>query len=334
MEQSVITGRDQRIGRIRLNRPQALNALDLAMIRAITAALAEWRDDPGVHAVVIESAGPRAFCAGGDIRAMRDAALAGDDAAIRAFFGEEYALNRVIAEYPKPYIALVDGICMGGGIGISAHGAARVTSEHAVFAMPETAIALFPDVGASYLLPRLPGALGIWLALTGTRLVGADAAHAGIATHFVSRGRLPALSAALAADGPGALAAFDEVLPAFSFAGQRPMIDRCFAAPSVKAILERLAAERNSFGRDTLTGLRGFSPSAIHWSFEVMRRGAAATLVEALAVELRLVQRVVRHPDFAEGVRAMVVDKDRSPRWTPPRIEDVDAAAIAAMFRE
>ncbi len=334
MDDSVTTCRDGRVGRIRLNRAVALNALDLGMVRTIRAALANWRDEAAVHAVVIDSADPRAFCAGGDVRAMRRAAMAADDSAILSFFAEEYALNCAIAEYPKPYIALVDGICMGGGIGISVHGVARVASEYAVFAMPETAIALFPDVGASYLLPRLPGALGVWLALTGTRLEGTDAVHAGLATHFVPRAGHSALSAALAADGPGVLAAFAVPLPAFSFADERPAIDRCFTAPSVPAIFERLATEPGPFGRDTLAALRRFSPSSVLWSFEILRRGAGSTLAEALATELRLVRRVVRHPDFAEGVRAMVVDKDRSPRWMPPSVEQVDLAAIAAMFEE
>lgn len=334
MAEHVVVCRDRRIGRIRLNRAQSLNALDLAMVRAIRVALDAWRDEPHVHAVVIESSDPRSFCAGGDVRAMREAALAGDDAAIYSFFSEEYALNRCIAEYPKPYIALIDGIAMGGGIGISVHGSARVATEHAVFAMPETAIALFPDVGTSYLLPRLPGALGVWLALTGTRMRGADAVHAGLATHFVPRAELAALSVALAEDGPGVLATFAAPPAPFSFAAWRPAIDRCFAAPSVAEVFARLAAESGTFGSDTLASLRTFSPSSICWSFEILRRGAGSTLSEALMTELRLVARVVRHPDFAEGVRAMVLDKDKSPRWTPPEIEQVDPAAIAAMFGE
>lgn len=334
MEKKVTAVRDGRIGRIRLNRKAELNALDLGMISAIAAALTGWRDEPGVHAVVVESMDARAFCAGGDIRKMRTYALAGDDAAIHAFFAAEYRLNLQIAEYPKPYIALVDGICMGGGIGISVHGTARVASEKAVFAMPETAIGLFPDIGASFFLPRLPGALGMWLALTGTRLTGADAAHAGFATHYVARARFPALSAALAADGPGVLAAFAEPLPPFSFAAERPAIDRCFSAASVAEILDRLAAVPGRFGRDTLTQLRGLSPSSIYWTFEILRRGARRELAAALAGELSVVRRVVRYPDFAEGVRAVVVEKDRSPAWNPPRIEDVDPAAIAAMFAE
>jgi len=331
---SVMASRDGRIGRIRLDRPTALNALDLDMVRAIHAALDDWRDEPKVHAVVVESTDPRSFCAGGDVRAIREFALAGNDDAIFAFFSEEYALNRAIAEYPKPYIALIDGICMGGGIGISVHGSARVATEHALFAMPETAIALFPDIGASHVLPRLPGALGIWLALTGGRLAGADAAHAGLATHHVPRARLSALSAALAEDGQAVLAAFAEPLPPFSFASQRAAIDRCFGAPSVKEILARLAIEPTPFGADTLAALSGFSPSSICWSFEILRRGARQTLPAALADELALVRRVARHPDFAEGVRAMLVDKDRKPRWTPPTIEEVNPAAIAAMFTD
>ncbi|HWA78781.1 MAG TPA: enoyl-CoA hydratase/isomerase family protein [Acetobacteraceae bacterium] len=331
-EQSVAASRDGRVGRIWLNRPAALNALDLGMVRALHAALDLWREEPRVHAVVVESTDPRAFCAGGDVRAVREFVRAGDDEAVFAFFSEEYALNRAIAEYPKPYIALVDGICMGGGIGISVHGAACVASEHAVFAMPETAIALFPDIGASHVLPRLPGALGIWLALTGARLAGADAVHAGLATHYVPRARLADLSQALAEDGPGVLASFAAPLPAFSFRAQRAAIDRCFGAPSVAEILARLAAEETEFGHATLAALRGFSPSSICWSFEILRRGAEHTLPAALAEELRLVQRVTRHPDFAEGVRAMLVDKDRKPRWTPATIEEVDPAAIAAMF--
>ncbi|MGH7160434.1 MAG: enoyl-CoA hydratase/isomerase family protein [Acetobacteraceae bacterium] len=334
MAENVLACRDRRIGRIRLNRTAALNALDLGMIRGIRAALEDWRSEPAIHAVVIESADPRSFSAGGDVRAMRSAALAGDDDAILSFFSEEYALNLAIAEYPKPYIAIVDGIAMGGGIGISVHGSVRIATEHAVFAMPETAIALFPDIGASYLLPRLPGALGTWLAITGTRLTGADAAHAGLATHFVPRTRLSALSAALASDGAGVLAAFAEPLLPCSFASLRPAIDRVFSASSVPALLERLAAEPGPFGRDTIASLRTFSPSSIAWSFEVLRRGAASTLRDALATELRLVRRVVRHPDFAEGVRAMVIDKDRQPTWAPASIEAIEPARIQAMFEE
>jgi enoyl-CoA hydratase/carnithine racemase len=330
MTGSVVAEIRGRVGHLTLNRPSALNALDQGMIRALAAALTAWRDRPDVHGVVIEGTG-RAFCAGGDIRAIRDAAVAGDAASIEAFFAEEYALNRLIAEYPTPYVALVDGICMGGGIGVSVHGTYRVATEAAMFAMPETGIALFPDVGASFFLPRLPGALGMYLALTGARLTGADAVHAGLATHFVPRARLGDLSAALAENGVAALAGFAAPLPPFTLAGDMAAIDRCFAADSVAELLARLGGE-GAWGEKTLAILRAMSPSSILWSFGIVRRGARRTLAACLDAELRLTREVTRHPDFAEGVRAMVIDKDRTPNWTPDTIEAVDPATIDAML--
>ena len=191
---TVITRRQGRTGRITLTRPKALNALDFSMIRAVHQALDSWRHDPAVHAVVIEGAGGRAFCAGGDLRLVRDLLLAGDHAGVEAFFAAEYALNLAIARYPKPYVSLIDGVCMGGGIGLSIHGTARVATEAAVFAMPETGIGLFPDVGATYALPRLRPGCGMYMGLTGTRLGGADALWAGVATHYVSRETLSELA--------------------------------------------------------------------------------------------------------------------------------------------
>ena len=330
LEPSVIATHDGRLGRIVLNRPKALNALDPQMIRLIDTALATWRDDPTVHAVVIEGAGGRAFCAGGDIRAVRAHALAGETEAVEAFFAAEYALNAVIAAYPKPYVALVDGICMGGGIGVSVHGRYRVATEAAQFAMPETAIAFFPDVGASHFLPRLPGRLGLYLGLTGARMNGADAVHAGLATHFVRRERLPALSRALAEDGVAVLAELAEPLPPFSLAPHRAAIDRCFAAPGPAAIRAALAAEGTDFAAETLATLDRMSPSSLAWSFAIVRHGADRTLAQCLAAELALTGHVTRHPDFAEGVRAMVVDKDRTPRWSPAELAAVDLAGIEA----
>jgi enoyl-CoA hydratase/carnithine racemase len=324
--------RQGRAGRVVLDRPAALNALDLPMIRAVAAALAAFADDPAVHVVTIASASPRAFCAGGDIRAVRAHALAGEAAAIEAFFAEEYALNLAIARFPKPWIALIDGACLGGGIGLSVHGSARVATERAMFAMPETAIALFPDIGASYVLPRLPGALGMFLALTGTRMTGTDAVHAGFATHYVPTEALPALSDAIAADGAAALGVHAQPVPAFGLAAQRAAIDHCFAADSVPEIIARLEADGGEWATATLATLRRMSPSSLVWSHRLVRAGAGRTLAQCLEAELALTRTVTMHPDFAEGVRAMVVDKDRTPRWSPPRIEDVDPAAIAAMF--
>ena len=329
---SVIATRRGRIGHILLNRPRALNALDLPMIRDMTAALAGWRDDESMHAVVVEGAGGRAFCAGGDIRAIRGHVLAHHSGEVEAFFREEYALNAAIAEYPKPYIAIIDGVCMGGGIGLSVHGDMRVTTEAGLFAMPETAIALFPDVGATYMLPRLPGALGFYLGLTGARLQGADAVHAGLATHFVPRSELASLLDALEADGPASVAAHARTLPPFALAPRRAQIDHCFGAEDVPGIIRRLEEDGSDWGRETLDTLRHVSPSAVFWSFAAIRRGAILPLRAALDAELALTRHVTTHPDFAEGVRAMLVDKDRAPRWNPATIEAVEPARIAAMM--
>jgi enoyl-CoA hydratase len=331
-EDTVLARRDGRIGRILLNRPKALNAIDLPMIRASTRALAEWHDDPHVHAVVIEGAGDRAFCAGGDIRALRQYELDGEHHRAEAFFREEYELNLAIATYPKPYVALIDGICMGGGIGVSVHAPYRVATEHAAFAMPETAIGFFPDIGATFFLPRLPGQIGTYLGLTGARMQGADAVHAGLATHFTPRADLAVLSHALASDGPGALGSHVAPLPAFSLAPHRADIDHCFGADTVPTIVQRLEAVGDAWAAQTLKTLRTVSPSALCWTLAALRRGADLTLPQCQAAELALTRTTMRHPDFAEGVRAMVVDKDRKPRWQPARVEDVDPAAIAALF--
>jgi enoyl-CoA hydratase len=331
-EPSVITRHDGRVGRIVLNRPNALNALNLDMIRTLTGALGIWRDDAHVHAVVIEGAGDRAFCAGGDIRSLRQHQLDGNRAPVDAFFTEEYALNRLIAGYPKPYVALIDGICMGGGIGVSIYGAHRVASEHAMFAMPETAIGFFPDIGATFFLPRLPGMLGTYLGLTGARVQGADAVHAGFATQFTPRVDLPALSEALAHDGIAALARYAAPLPPFSLQDARAGIDAIFAADRVSEILRRLEADGGDWARQTIEALRSVSPSALSWTLRILREGAHRTLEQCLEAEFALTRNTMRHNDFIEGVRAMLVDKDRNPRWQPALIEEVCEADIAAMF--
>ena len=329
-EADVLAARQGRIGRLTLNRPSVLNALDLPMVERLTEVLSAWRDDPAVHAVVIQGAG-RAFCAGGDIRAVRAAVLCGGHADVERFFAREYALTRLIAEYPKPYVALVHGACMGGGIGVSVHGSARVVTASAMFAMPETAIALFPDVGATYLLPRLRGALGMWMALTGARLNGADALYAGLATHMVEPARMATLADELAEDGPAVLGSLGAPVPS-PLADLRPTIDRCFGSDSVLAIVRTLEAERTEWATETLRELRRLSPSSIMWTFAIVREGARRTLPQCLAAELALTRAVTRHPDFAEGVRAMIVDKDRSPSWRPASIEEVDPADTAAVF--
>jgi enoyl-CoA hydratase len=332
-EPTIISHRDGRVGRIHLNRPRVLNTLTLDMVRVFTRALHDFAADPHVHAVVVEGAGDRAFCAGGDIRALRDGQLSGDRTQVEAFFREEYDLNLLISSYPKPYIALIDGICMGGGIGVSVHGPYRVATEHAMFAMPETAIGFFPDIGGTFFLPRLPGQLGVYLGLTGLRTTGADAVHAGFATHYVGRANLPALSAALAEIGIAALAQYAEPLPPYANAPHLAAIDRCFAADTIGEIAARLAAEPGEWAPPALRALRTVSPTALGFTLAAFRRGADMTLSQALDAEFLLTRTTMAYPDFAEGVRAMVVDKDRQPKWQPARIEDVDPAVIAGMFR-
>lgn len=301
------------------------------MIADVARGLAQWAGDPAIHAVVIEGVGGKAFCAGGDIRAIRGLSLAGQYDEVETFFAAEYALNQAIADYSKPFVALVDGICMGGGIGISVHGSARVVTDAAMFAMPETAIALFPDIGASYILPRLRGHVGMYMALTGARLHGADAAYVGLATHFTDRATITGLPGALATHGVAVLAAASRPFDA-PIAADMAAIDRCFSAGSVLEILDRLEQEGTEWAARTATALRRMSPSAVLWTFRIVQAGAARTLSECLAAELALTRQATRHPDFTEGVRAMVIDKDRQPKWLAPSIEAVDPRAIAAMF--
>ncbi len=331
MDSTVNTWREGRAGRIRLNRPKALNALDFEMVTRIKAAVEEFGADPQVHLLLID-APERGFCAGGDVRGIRAAGLAGDVKTIEEFFSTEYAMNQALADCRKPVVSLINGVCMGGGIGLSVHGSHRIATEKAMFAMPETAIGLFPDVGMSFFLPRMPGALGLYVGLTGARLTGADAVHGGFATHFVPEEKLGALEAALLADGVAVIPAFTAPLPAFSLAAHRPVIDKAFGATSVPEILAILAADGAGFAQSALALLREHSPLSIYWSFEIIRQGANRDLAQALAAELALVRQITRHPEFHEGVRAVLIDKDRAPKWSPPSLEQVDPAAIAQLF--
>jgi len=334
-EPSVVARVEGRAGTILMNRPRALNALDQEMIDRLAEAAARFAADPAVDLVVLEGAGGRAFCAGGDVRAIRAAALAGDGATIERFFAGEYALNRLIAEYPKPWISLIDGVCMGGGIGVSIHGSHRVVTEHALLAMPETAIALFPDVGTSFVLPRLPGmsgAMGKWLALTGARLQGAEAVEAGLATHHVPRERLAALREALLSGNAAEVERHAAAVPPGRVEAQRAAVERAFAPGDMASVTAALMAENTDWARAQLAVLHRMSPTSLAVTMELLRRGAGMELPACLAMELALTRAVTRHPDFAEGVRAVLVDKDNAPRWSPPTMGAVDPAAVRAMF--
>ena len=323
-----------RIGVVTLNRPQALNALTLAMVIDIDRQLATWGDDPGIAAVVIRSAGGRAFCAGGDIRALYEASRRGD-AYTRDFYREEYRLNHRIKTYPKPHIALIDGIVMGGGVGLSVHGSHRVVSERSLFAMPETGIGFFPDVGGTWFLPRLPGSLGAYLGLTGARLGAADMLYCNIATHHCPSDRFESLL-----DDLGRSSVVTEVLDRHATdAGVPPLtqyravIDRCFAADTVEEILHRLDRESGDWAKETAALLRQKSPTSLKVVLRQLRLGAdLPDFAAAMRLEYRLSQRCVGSHDFHEGVRAAVIDKDQAPRWKPATLAEVDENTVAGYF--
>jgi enoyl-CoA hydratase len=307
------------LGRIVLDRPKALNALTLDQVHAIHPKLAEWANDPAVAVVVIEGAGDKAFCAGGDIRALYEACKAGDTPHVAAFYRDEYRLNRRIKTMPKPYVALLDGIVMGGGVGVSVHGQYRIATERTLFAMPETGIGFFPDVGGAYFLPRCPGQIGLYLGLTGARLKAADALYAGIATHFVPAEKLDALRAALAEGGNVAavLESFHQSPGIPPLAARRTLIDFCFAHDSVDSILAALDAHSDPWAADTAKLIRVKSPSATLIAFEQIRRGRNLDFDACMRMEFRLSQVIAPAPDFIEGIRAVIVDKDNAPVWQP-----------------
>ncbi|RYJ06151.1 MAG: enoyl-CoA hydratase/isomerase family protein [Actinomycetales bacterium] len=322
MTQSEPLGLETRVedglGRIVLDRPRALNALTLAMVRHLRDVLTDWTS-LGLRAVTVESASERAFCAGGDIRQVRQDSLAGEHEANEAFFATEYEVNHLLGTYPVPVVALVDGICMGGGIGLSVHGPFRVVTERAVLAMPETAIGFFPDVGTTHVLPRLPGAVGTYLGLTGARLDAADALHVGLATHLVGSEDLAQVPGLLAADPrpvEQVLRSVARPAPGTSVLGEhREAIDRVFSAPDVPAVLARLREETTPWAASTLELLESASPQSLSVTHDLLLWGRQRDLRACLDAELAAGRLVSTSPDFVEGVRAVLVDKDRSPRW-------------------
>ncbi len=334
------------VGFVLLNRPRALNALGLSLIEAFDARLEAWAADPAVKAVVVRGAGERAFCAGGDVRSIWEGGrTAGGPAS--DLFRREYMLIRRIKVLPKPYIALIDGIAMGGGVGVCVHGSHRVATERTLVALPETRIGLFPDVGSAHFLPRLPGALGLYLGLTGVRLKAADALYAGLADHYVESARLPELEAALAAadwSGGPAQAVASATIDLFAgnaFAGdpgapalaeRRAAVDRCFGQDSVAAILAALEAEGGDWAGKTLETLGACSPTSLKVTFEQLRRGAALGFDDAMIMEFRLSQAFLARHDFHEGIRAIVIDKDNAPKWRPDTLAEVTPDLVEAHF--
>lgn len=314
-----------RLGLVTLNRPQALNAFTLDMYRRLDPVLRAWETDPAIGVVAIQGAGDRAFCAGGDIRAIYEAGrgIGPDPGLTRDFFREEYRLIRRVHRYAKPYIALIDGITMGGGAGMALNGRYRVATERTVFAMPENGIGLFPDVGATRFLNACPGRVGRYLGLTGARLGAADAIYCGLATHFVPFERLEALLAGLARGEDFAGFAADPGPPPLK--ARQAEIDRLFGADTVEAILA---------GLDEATGksvLRG-SPTSLKIFLRQMEVGRDYDLDAALRLEYRISQHVMAGHDFYEGVRALIIDRDQKPAWQPATLAEVDAATVDPYF--
>ena len=342
------------VGLLTLNRPRALNALSLGMVRQLSAALLAWRDDPAVHAVAIRGMGKDAasatgsrpfgtFCAGGDIRFFHQAAMAGNPE-LEDFFTEEYQLNDAVHTFPKPYLPFLDGIVIGGGMGIAGHGRSpsrlRIVTERTRMSMPETLIGLFPDVGGGYFLSRCPGRIGEFLALTGRSINGSEALAAGLADHLVESSSMPDLWQVLA---DGGLHGFEALLPeltvesaAASFP-QRAAIDRIFSLPTVPAIVAALEADDTSWASETAAALRKRSPLMLHVTLEQLRRGRTMELSAVLRMERDLVRHCFHRPgdgasETIEGIRALAIDKDHRPNWSPALIEDVTPQDVAAFF--
>ena len=324
------------VGHVSLARPRALHALNLEMVEAMAATLLDWRDDLSIDAVILDHAEGRGFCAGGDVAAVRRSVLEDGGEAGRAFFHAEYRLNHLLFTYPKPVIAFMDGICMGGGVGIAMPARFRVATENTAFAMPEGAIGLFPDVGAGWYLTRLQGRIGPFLALTGARLDGAECLWAGLATHYLPSAALAEAKARIAAD-PGAVEA---VLDDLSIAPPEPRlarnmdtIDRLFASDRLEDILAALEAVPSDWAAKELNTLRSKSPLTMKVALrEICGARHITDFAKEMQVEYRLATRIIMEPDFAEGVRAVLVDKDNAPRWNPADPQGISEEKLDALF--
>jgi enoyl-CoA hydratase len=320
------------VGIALLNRPTVLNVIDMALIKALYARLEMWRADPAIKAVLVRGAGDRAFCAGGDVRAVYE--HRGDDAFMHEVYRVEYILDDAIARYPKPYIVLMSGIVMGGGCGISVHGSHRVVTETTQLAMPECRIGLFPDIGASYFLSRCPGKVGLYLGLTGARIGAADAIYLGLADYFIPNSRLSEIIPAFA-DGEtvaaalGALATPSSVAPISMF---QEHIDAVFALDSVGDIIARLTSLPDAWARQAHSDITAACPLSLELTFRSIREARTKTLRECLVSDFRIAQRLMQRSDYFEGVRARIIDKDNGPRWAHTSVQDVPPEEVDACF--
>lgn len=338
-ESEILVTVEGRAGVITLNRPKALNAINVSMIQSIMQALDLWEKDPAIEFIIIQSNDKRAFCAGGDIRAVYMARVQDDFSFSDAIFRAEYTLNYYISSYPKPYIALIDGICMGGGLGISIHGSHRITTERSVFAMPETAIGFFPDIGGSYFLNKCPGKVGTFLGVVGDKIGSADAVYAGLVTHFVSSERLNILKQNLfkSSSRQEALDIIDQAneKTELSFLERhQDLINKCFAGETVAEIIKNLEEYQTPETSKWLSLLEKRSPTSLEITLKILRENKGKSLKECLPVEFRLSQRFVRNYDFIEGIRALLVDKDNQPNWQPRSLSQVTAEKVMEYFAE
>ncbi len=338
-ESEILFERRGAAGLVTLNRPKALNAVTHNMVRLLTSQLKAWAADPAVTRVIVTAVGERAFCAGGDIRALYDLGRAGRYAEMLGFWREEYALNAMIKRYPKPYVALIDGIVMGGGVGISIHGSHRVAGDRYLFAMPEVGIGFFPDIGATWFLPRMPGEMGTYCALTGERFGPDDGMAITAATHRVSSARLPALAEALcgAVSVDAILAAFAEPVANTPIAALRPAIDQLFKGDRVEDILAALdraavGGPYATFAAGAAATIRAKSPTSLKLALAQVRAGRNLTFEACMQTEFRIVSRIIHGHDFYEGVRAVIVDKDNRPKWRPATLDAVTTAEVERHF--
>ncbi|XP_039490715.1 3-hydroxyisobutyryl-CoA hydrolase, mitochondrial isoform X1 [Drosophila santomea] len=332
---SVLATESSNKGMIILNRPKALNAINLEMVRKIYKHLKKCEKSKSL--VIIKGTGEKAFCAGGDVRALVEAGPTDES---KSFFREEYSTNALIGNYKIPYIAIIDGITMGGGVGLSVHGKYRVASDRTLFAMPETAIGLFPDVGGSHFLPRLQGKLGLYLGLTGYRLRGGDVFYSGIATHYCESSKIPDLETALlncpdADDVPELLQKYHSTPEKpFSLQPVLEQINKNFSADSVEGILENLQNDGSEWAKKTLETLSKMSPTSMKVTFRQLELGSQLSLAQCLIMEYRLAVRHLERSDFKEGVRALLIDKDQKPQWQPTKLADVTEEHVQWFFRK
>jgi enoyl-CoA hydratase len=328
----VLFGVEHGIGWITLNRPAALNALNHEMVRRVTARLRGWAADDRVQAVVLTGAGTRGLCAGGDVRLFYRDARAGTRESV-GFWRDEYALNGLIATYPKPYVAVMDGIVMGGGVGVSAHGGIRIVTERTALALPEVGIGFAPDVGGTWLLSRAPGEIGTHLALTGATIGPGDALVCDLADHYLPADRLPKLVARARAETlPDLLAELEEPGPPSPLRAARRWIDRCYAGDDVAEIVARLLAHPDPAARAAAATIATKSPTALVVSLRALRNARRLPLARVLEQDLRVSTAALTSADLAEGIRAQIIDKDRTPRWSPATLAEVDPAEIDRYF--